>query len=485
MDKTRLKLLAGLLALSLADPLIAACYEWVDEEGVVHFADQRPPGDRPVVEHRELQATEPNGKGKLSPEDASALDEAQAALLTGDDVKAYNLIRPLAERGIARAENGLGLIYNRGKAVERDVGKAFYWHRRAAEKSYDKAQFNVGLMYADGEGVAKDSAKAVMWLCKAADQGYAQAQVSLGAMYANGEGVKQDYLRAAEWYRKAAEQGLREAQYALGFMYQEGQGLAKDRNQAVHWLELAAAQGEVRALTLLNRMATPGTGDERQSAEAFAKAPPTGRAKFNLVISDDPCLDAGPQSPAAGVAKCYAWLEKVIKVLPVAEKGESVSTPRVTIGPDNVVQVGMLLRQQISDLGATISRRGYPAVAGIYRAKAAPSCGNIQSTWAGMIGKGAAAGIVIVQDGFHIGITQRFDHGGKSGSVTVQGVVVESAIAFYDPVSSDFGFVGEVENRQIMVRPDVEAILNAWPRFAPPPSAADLADCVVVLVGNS
>ena len=45
--------------------------------------------------------------------------------------------------------------------------------------------------------------------------------------------------------------------------------------------------------------------------------------------------------------------------------------------------------------------------------------------------------------------------------------------------------VGEVENPQIAVRPNAEAILNAWPRCAPAPSAADLAECVVVLIGSS
>ena len=485
MDKIGHTLLACFLGLSLAGPVLATCYEWVDEEGVVHLSDQLPPGGRPVIELREQPTAAANGGGKLSPEDASALEAAQAAFQARDDVRAYELIRPLAERGIPRAENGLGLIYNRGKAVERDLGKAFSWHLKAAEKGYDKAQFNVGLMYADGEGVPKDSAKGVMWLCKAADQGYAHAQYSLGAMYANGEGVKQDYLRAAEWYRKAAEQGLREAQYALGFMYQEGQGLAKDRDQAAHWLELAAAQGEVRALTLLNRMTTAGAGGERRSAAAIAKAPAAGPSKFKLVVSDDPCLDAGPNSPAAGLAKCYAWLEKVIHFLPVAERGDTVSTPRITIGRDNVGQVRTMLQQQASDLGAAISSRGYPAVAGIYRAQGAPSCRQIQSAWAGVIGEGAAAPVVIAQNGFSIAITQRFDQDGKSRSITARGVVVESSIAFYDPVCSDFGFVGEVEDGKITVRPDAGAIRKAWPRWANAPSAADLADCVVVLVGNS
>ena len=150
-----------------------------------------------------------------------------------------------------------------------------------------------------------------------------------------------------------------------------------------------------------------------------------------------------------------------------------------------MAQVGTLLRQQLADYGAAISNRGFPTVAGIYRAQAAPACGHIQSTWAGMIEEGAAAGIVIAQNGFHIAITQRLELDGKSRSITARGVVVDSAIAFYDPVCSDFGFVGEVENGQITVRPDAEAIRKAWPRWATAPSAADLADCVVVLVGSS
>ena len=41
--------------------------------------------------------------------------------------------------------------------------------------------------------------------------------------------------------------------------------------------------------------------------------------------------------------------------------------------------------------------------------------------------------------------------------------------------------VGEVENPQIAVRPNAEAILNAWPRWATAPSAADLAERVSCL----
>ena len=79
--------------------------------------------------------------------------------------------------------------------------------RRLAEKGDARAQLELGLMYANGEGVLKDDAEAVRWYRLAAEQGHAGAQNNLGLMYANGEGVAQDLAEAVKWYRLAAEQG--------------------------------------------------------------------------------------------------------------------------------------------------------------------------------------------------------------------------------------------------------------------------------------
>ncbi len=52
-----------------------------------------------------------------------------------------------------------------------------------AEKGNAKAQFTLGLMYTLGQGVPQDYQKAVTWLRKAARQGNASAQSNLGLMY--------------------------------------------------------------------------------------------------------------------------------------------------------------------------------------------------------------------------------------------------------------------------------------------------------------
>ncbi len=87
---------------------------------------------------------------------------------------------------------------------------------KKAEQGDAKAQFNLGLCYDKGEGVAKDVAEAVKWYRKAADQGVAAAQYNLGVCYQDGDGVTKDACEAVKWYLKAADQGDVRAQCSLG-----------------------------------------------------------------------------------------------------------------------------------------------------------------------------------------------------------------------------------------------------------------------------
>ena len=137
----------------------------------------------------------------------------------GDFAAALDEWRPLAEQGLAEAQNNLGLIYDKGKGVPEDYTEAVKWYRKAAEQGYPMAQFNLGRMYFLGRGVPEDYTEAEKWFRKAAEQGNAGAQSNLGATYAHGWGVPQDYAEAVKWYRKAAEQGSARAQGNLGAMY--------------------------------------------------------------------------------------------------------------------------------------------------------------------------------------------------------------------------------------------------------------------------
>lgn len=113
-----------------------------------------------------------------------------------------------------------------------------------AEKGDAKAQWYLGNMYSDGNGVTQSHKKAASWYRKAAEQGNAAAQFSFGVMCERGIGVPKSDKQAASWYHKAAELGYAEAQYTLGVMYENGRGaVGKDLVQAYKWFSLAVANG--------------------------------------------------------------------------------------------------------------------------------------------------------------------------------------------------------------------------------------------------
>ena len=131
-------------------------------------------------------------------------EDAMAAYERSDYTTAFRLLKPLAERGDAKAQHNLGVLYDYGRGVTQDSAKAWKWYRRAAGKGIPEAQHNLGLMYAYGQGVPQNYPEAAKWYRRAADQGMPDSQVNLGVMYYNGQGVPRDYVLAHMWLSLAA-----------------------------------------------------------------------------------------------------------------------------------------------------------------------------------------------------------------------------------------------------------------------------------------
>ena len=130
--------------------------------------------------------------------------DAVAAYERGDYATAFRLMRPLAEKGNARSQHNLGVMYDYGRGAPQDDTEAWKWYRKAAEQGLPDAQHNLGLMYEKGQGVPQDFTEAAKWYRRAAGQGLPEAQVNLGIMYYHGQGVPQDYIRAHMWLNIAA-----------------------------------------------------------------------------------------------------------------------------------------------------------------------------------------------------------------------------------------------------------------------------------------
>src|SRR5436190_14753660 len=110
-----------------------------------------------------------------------------------------------AKTGDAEAQFQLGLQYENGDGIARDVAAALQWYRRAAEQGLPAGQRAVGVMYNFGQGVEQDYPKALEWYLRAAAAGDPIAENNIGVLYQRGSGVPVDYAAAVEWYRKSAD----------------------------------------------------------------------------------------------------------------------------------------------------------------------------------------------------------------------------------------------------------------------------------------
>src|SRR5208337_3875641 len=96
---------------------------------------------------------------------AGQLEDGEAAYFKHDYAKAVRLLRPLADKGNAPAQNRLASIYFwGGHGVPQDAAQGAHWYRKAADQGNALAQAHLGLMYVHGYGVPKDPVLARMWL---------------------------------------------------------------------------------------------------------------------------------------------------------------------------------------------------------------------------------------------------------------------------------------------------------------------------------
>jgi len=95
-------------------------------------------------------------------------EEGVAAYRRGDYGTALRELKPLAQQGVADAQNYLGAMYHDGQGVAQDHAAAARWFRRAADQGVAAAQYNLGVMYAVGRGVQQNYILAHMWLTLAA-----------------------------------------------------------------------------------------------------------------------------------------------------------------------------------------------------------------------------------------------------------------------------------------------------------------------------
>jgi hypothetical protein len=118
------------------------------------------------------------------------LEQAQAALATGDYQTAVPLIRKAADLGDATAQLWLGDVCAYGIGAEQNDEEAVKYYQLAADQGNITAKYRLALCYLEGRGAEKDTGKAEELLTPCADQGNAESQSLLGYCYLGQYGMK-------------------------------------------------------------------------------------------------------------------------------------------------------------------------------------------------------------------------------------------------------------------------------------------------------
>ena len=130
------------------------------------------------------------------------------------------LYKVMADAGVSYAQNILGLMYEKGMDVDKDIYKAFRWYKVAASQGLAKAQFNLALCYKEAKGCDRDYSKAIEFFTYAAKELHSRSFFELARMYEEGLGFEIDDAKAYDFYTKAALHGFKPA-------YKKLQGLSK------------------------------------------------------------------------------------------------------------------------------------------------------------------------------------------------------------------------------------------------------------------
>jgi len=180
----------------------------------------------------------------------------------------------LAEQGDARAQVGLGSLYQMGGVVPRNLKTAVKWYRLAAKQGNADAQLGLGLMYRDGGGVPKNVKTGIKWLEFAANNGNILAPSLLGLMYAHGQGVPKNLKIAVKWYRLASKQGNYQGTMQLGGWYEEGEVFPKNYQTALKFYKLAGEQGFPLAQQFVDKVQQKiAAQSPKQPIQSFQKSP--------------------------------------------------------------------------------------------------------------------------------------------------------------------------------------------------------------------
>ena len=243
--------------------------------------------------------------------------------------------------------------YKRG-----DYATAHRVWKSLAEGGDGPAQYNLGLLYEHGLGVERQLGEAVKWYGRAAENGVADAQKTIGDLYVKRFWGRQDYAKAALWYERAAKQGHAEAQRELGRLLAQGEiGVLRDLEKATFWLRKAAEQGDTKARRRLRDLAARRSSGTHTLSEAYASATAIDNFHDEISFRWYHCTEAIPKK-----AEAYEAYNEVVKKY-YTKNGEPLKLVRDFLEARIRLSIPGATRMGEFNIGGRASGRGGSAIA--------------------------------------------------------------------------------------------------------------------------
>lgn len=168
------------------------------------------------------------------------------------------------------ALNRLGLMYENGTGVKKDVDKAFEYFQKSAKLGFHESQLHVAYFFKNGCGsVVKNDDSAKYWYEQSASNGNMTAMCDMGRIHLMGIGTKVDKELAFKYFSRSASGGNINANAWLGIMYEEGNYVPRDLAKACHYYEKAADAGIQSAISKIRKLAEQGEKSAKVAVKKY------------------------------------------------------------------------------------------------------------------------------------------------------------------------------------------------------------------------
>ncbi len=155
-----------------------------------------------------------------------------------------------AEAGDAWEQTNMGLCYQFGLGIEKDLDKAVYWYELAANNNDVTAMGKLALFFLRTETYKSRWKEGVKWIQLAAEGGHPTMQFLFSEMLEGSPYVKTDLNHSRFWLEESANNMFPQALYKLGDLLLDEQKVP----EALELFNKASDLNEIRSQLMLSKL---------------------------------------------------------------------------------------------------------------------------------------------------------------------------------------------------------------------------------------